>query len=117
MRENEWAAARAAEQLSSAVMRRSPPQCNLRGYGSYQQGESSLSCQRRSRPRSLAGEGLWEAFTWWSVVLACESRRVVESCPRCQAAASGNEPQGASDGEGPLRIGRRPSDEGRITSR
>jgi len=98
-------------------MRRSPPQCSLHGYGSYPQGESSLSRQRRSRPRSLAGEGLWEAFTWWSVVLASESRRIVESCPRCQAAASGNEPQGASEGEGPLRFGHRPGVHGRITTR
>ena len=98
-------------------MRRSPPQCNLHGYGSYQQGESSLSRQRRSRPRSLAGEGLWEAFTWWSDVLACESRRIVESCPRCRAAASGNEPPGESEGEGPLRFGRRPGGGCRITTR
>jgi hypothetical protein len=38
-------------------------------------------------------------------------------CLRSQAAASGNEPQGESEGEGPLRIGRRPSDESRITTR
>jgi hypothetical protein len=98
-------------------MRRSPPQYNLHGCGAFQQRESSLSRQRRSRRRSLAGEGLWEASTCWSVVLACESRRIVESCPRCQAAASGNEPQGESEGEGPLRVGQRPGDEGRITTR
>jgi len=57
-------------------------------------GECSLSCQRRSRSGSLAGEGLWEASTCWSVVLASESGRIVESCPRCQAAASGRSRRG-----------------------
>ena len=38
-------------------------------------GESSLSCQRRSRSGSLAGEGLREGVTRWTVVLAGVSPR------------------------------------------